>query len=96
MSDLTGCIGFCAGILTSGAAVPQVLQTYRTKHARDISMSQLILLNVGMLLWLIYGLLLKDLPLIFANVFSICCYSSLIAMKIRYDRRDAAVCPQID
>jgi MtN3 and saliva related transmembrane protein len=94
--NLMGTIGFFAGLLTSGAAVPQVLQTYRTKHARDLSMSQLILLNLGMLLWLIYGLLLNDLPLIYANVFSIFCYTSLIAMKIRYDRRDQAVCPQID
>jgi MtN3 and saliva related transmembrane protein len=94
--NLTGSIGFFAGLLTSGAAVPQVLQTYRTKHARDLSMSQLVLLNLGMLLWLIYGLMITDLPLIYANVFSICCYSSLIAMKIRYDRRDATICPQIN
>jgi MtN3 and saliva related transmembrane protein len=82
--------GFFAGILTSGAAIPQVLQTYRTKHARDISMWQLVLLNFGMLLWLIYGISLNDLPLIYANVFSIACYSSLIAMKLRYAKRDAA------
>jgi MtN3 and saliva related transmembrane protein len=94
--NLTGSIGFFAGLLTSGAAVPQVLQTYRTKHARDLSMSQLVLLNLGMLLWLIYGLMITDLPLIYANVFSICCYSSLIAMKIRYDRRDDTICPQTD
>lgn len=85
-------IGFFAGLLTSGAAVPQVLQTYRTKHARDLSMSQLILLNLGMALWLIYGLFLNDFPLILANIFSIFCYSTLIAMKIRYARRDAEPC----
>jgi MtN3 and saliva related transmembrane protein len=89
---LVNYIGFLAGLLTSGAAVPQVLQTYRTKHARDLSMSQLVLLNLGMLLWLIYGLFISDFPLILANTFSICCYSSLIAMKVRYDRKDTASC----
>jgi MtN3 and saliva related transmembrane protein len=71
-----------------------VLQTYRTKHARDLSMLQLILLNLGMLLWLIYGLTLNDLPLILANVFSIFCYTTLIAMKLRYAKRDADACVQ--
>ena len=84
--------GFLAGLLTSGAAIPQVLQTYRTRHARDLSMWQLILLDIGMLLWLIYGSFMGDLPLILANVFSIFCYTALIAMKVRYDRQDAGVC----
>jgi len=96
MTDLVHYIGFAAGLLTSGAAVPQVLQTYQTKHARDLSLCQLILLAFGMLLWLIYGLFLGDLPLIIANVFSIVCYTALIAMKLRYDRKDAAVCAEAE
>jgi len=87
--NLINYAGFFAGILTSGAAIPQVLQTYRTKHARDISMWQLILLDLGMLLWLIYGLSINDLPLILANLFSIVCYTALIAMKLRYAKREA-------
>jgi MtN3 and saliva related transmembrane protein len=92
--NLTPYIGLAAGLLTSGAAIPQVLQTYRTKHARDLSMWQLVLLNCGMLLWLIYGLSLNDLPLILANIFSIACYSGLIGMKLRYANRDRAACAE--
>ena len=88
-------VGFFAGLLTSGAAIPQVFQTYRTKHARDLSMWQLVLLDIGMLLWLIYGVTLNDLPLIFANIFSIVCYTTLIGMKLSYDRKDQ-VCVQTD
>jgi MtN3 and saliva related transmembrane protein len=88
--NLVHYIGFFAGLFTSGAAVPQVLQTYRTKHARDLSMWQLALLNLGMLLWLIYGISLGDLPLIFANIFSIFCYSALILMNLRYDKKESA------
>lgn len=79
-------LGLCAGALTSGAAIPQVMRTWRTKSARDISMWQLVLLSLGMLLWLGYGLSVGDLPLILANSFSIGCYGSLIGMKLRYDR----------
>ena len=83
--------GFLAGVLTSGAAIPQVVKTYRTKHARDLSMWQLVLLTLGMLLWLIYGISLNNLPLILANAFSIVCYTALIAMKLSYARRETAV-----
>ena len=94
--NLTPYIGLLAGLLTSGAAIPQVVKTYRTKHARDISMWQLILLNLGMTLWLVYGIFLHDLPLILANIFSIVCYSGLIAMKLSYASRDRAACAKAD
>ena len=80
----TPSVGLIAADLTSAAAIPQVLKTYRTKHARDLSMSQLVLLNLGMTLWLVYGISLNDLPLVLANIFSIVCYTTLIAMKLRY------------
>lgn len=81
-------IGLIAGALTSFAAVPQVLRTWRTRHARDISIWQPVILTVGMFLWLAYGLLLKDIPLIVANLFSIVCSLVLIGMKIVFDRTD--------
>jgi len=83
-------IGLVAGFLTSIAVIPQVVRTWRTKHARDISIWQPLLLIIGMLLWLLYGLLLHDLPLIAANAFSISCYILLLGMKIIYDRRAKA------
>lgn len=88
-------VGFFAGILTSGAAIPQVFRTYRTKQARDLSMWQLVLLNLGMLLWLIYGFSLGDRPLILANTFSIVCYSALIGMKLRYDKKERVCTPAL-
>ncbi len=81
-------IGLIAGALTSFAAVPQVLRTWRTRHARDISIWQPVILTAGMVLWLAYGLLLKDIPLIVANLFSIVCSLVLIGMKIVFDRTD--------
>ncbi len=77
-------IGLVAGALTSIAVIPQVVKTYRTRHARDISIWQPLLLDMGMILWLIYGRLLKDLPLILANAFSIVCNTLLIFMKIYF------------
>jgi MtN3 and saliva related transmembrane protein len=84
-------VGLAAGFLTSIAVIPQVVRTWRTRHARDISIWQPLILITGMLLWLLYGVLLHDLPLIAANSFSISCYLVLLAMKIVFDRRDRVV-----
>lgn len=86
MKDST-VIGTIAGVLTSIAVVPQVIRTWRTKHAKDLSIWQPLLLIAGMMLWLIYGVMIGDNPLIVANTFSLACYLFLIGMKIVYDRR---------
>ena len=80
-------IGLAAGFLTSIAVIPQVVRTWRIKHARDISIWQPLILIAGMLLWFCYGLLLGDTPLIAANSFSILCYLLVLGMKVVYDRR---------
>jgi MtN3 and saliva related transmembrane protein len=77
-------IGLLAGALTSAAAIPQVIQSYRTRQLRDVSIWQPVLLNLGMTLWLVYGVSIHDLPLIAANSFSLFCYTLLIVMKIVY------------
>ena len=79
-------VGLVAGALTSIAAVPQVVRTYRIKQARDLSIWQPLLLTAGMALWLAYGVMIHDLPLIAANIFSLACYLALIVMKLSYDR----------
>lgn len=81
-------IGLVAGFLTSVAVIPQVVRTYRTRHARDISIWQPLLLDIGMILWLIYGVMLRNLPLILANAFSIFCNTLLIGMKIYFKEDD--------
>jgi MtN3 and saliva related transmembrane protein len=81
-------IGLLAGAITSAAGIPQVVRTYRTRHARDLSIWQPVLLVIGMTLWLIYGIFLGDLPLILANAFSVICYALLILMKIYFKDGD--------
>jgi MtN3 and saliva related transmembrane protein len=81
-------IGGIAGFLTSIAIIPQMIKTWRTRHARDLSFWQQIIIIAGLALWLAYGILLKDLPLILSNSFTLVCYFLLLAMKIMYDRAD--------
>jgi MtN3 and saliva related transmembrane protein len=83
-------VGLIAGTLTSIAAIPQVLKTLRTRHARDISILQPLLLAIGVALWLIYGMLIGDTPLMLANIVPLICNIMLTILKLRY-RNDSAV-----
>jgi len=82
-------IGIVAGTLTSIAAIPQVIKTLRTRHAKDISIWQPLLLAVGVALWMVYGILIHDLPLILANITPLACNGILCGLKIYYDRTSA-------
>ena len=77
-------IGLLAGTLTSIAAIPQLIKTLRTRHARDISIWQPLLLAIGVALWLIYGMLIHDTPLILANIVPLACNVMLAILKLRY------------
>jgi len=84
-------IGLVAGLLTSVAAVPQVIKTWRSRHARDLSILQPLLLSAGVALWLYYGILIGDTPLILANITPLICNLLLTAMKIRFSNNDPAL-----
>jgi MtN3 and saliva related transmembrane protein len=80
-----------AGTLTSIAAIPQVLKTLKTRHVRDISIWQPLLLSFGVALWMMYGILIKDVPLIVANITPLVCNIILTGMKLRYDKEDRVI-----
>jgi MtN3 and saliva related transmembrane protein len=77
-------LGLVAGTLTSIAAIPQLIKTLRTRHARDISVWQPLLLAIGIALWLMYGVLIHDLPLVLANIVPLICNIMLTILKVRY------------
>jgi MtN3 and saliva related transmembrane protein len=81
-------LGLVAGALTSIAAIPQLVKTLRTRHARDISIWQPLLLAIGISLWLIYGVLIHDLPLVLANIVPLICNIMLTILKIHYRNND--------
>jgi MtN3 and saliva related transmembrane protein len=77
-------IGLVAGSLTSIAAIPQLVKTLRTRHARDISVWQPLLLAVGVALWLAYGIMINDRPLILSNIIPLICNAWLVVLKLRW------------
>jgi MtN3 and saliva related transmembrane protein len=82
-------LGLVAGTLTGIAAIPQVVKTLRTRHTRDISVWQPLLLSIGVALWIVYGMLIHNLPLILTNIIPLLCNALLTGLKFYY-RNNAA------
>jgi MtN3 and saliva related transmembrane protein len=78
-------VGSIAAILTTFSFVPQAIRIVRTKHTKDISLMMYIVFNTGILLWLIYGILLAELPIILANAVTICLTLTILIFKIKYN-----------
>ncbi len=83
MTIITG-IGYCAGSLTSLGFIPQVVKGFQTKHMKDVALWQPILLTIGMVMWLIYGILLREMPMIAANTLAVILNAIVIWQKLAY------------
>ena len=81
--DIVNITGSLAGCLTTIAFIPQVVRTWKTRSAQDISLFMFLLFSCGVLLWLIYGIMLHALPIILANGITLVLSTSILAMKVR-------------
>lgn len=77
-------LGFTAAALTTLCWLPQALKTIRTKDTRSLSLLTQSALTMGVVLWLIYGLLQGDKPLIAANAVTLVLTGTILAMKLRH------------
>lgn len=85
-AELVESTGLLAGFLTTLAYVPQVLKVWRSRTARDISLIMFLLMNIGIALWLIYGLLIGSPGLIAANLVTLGLTAAVLAAKLKFDR----------
>lgn len=77
-------IGLVAACLTTAAFAPQVLKAWRTRSTRDLSLGMYLVLASGIVLWLVYGLMIGDAPLILANAVTLVLVSIILYCKIRH------------
>ncbi len=77
-------LGLLAGTLTTISFVPQVLKTWKTKSAGDLSLGMYSIFCLGSLLWLIYGLIIYDIPVIAANAVTLALALTLLYFKLFY------------
>ena len=84
--SLADYLGVFAGILTTFALVPQIIRIYKLKSAREISLLFNTSLLLGVIIWLIYGIVLALVPLIIWNSIGIILNGWLLFAKFRYGR----------
>lgn len=77
-------IGYFAASLTTLSFVPQVWQTWKTRHTKDISLRMYLLFTCGVALWLVYGLLLDAWPIIVANAVTLVLAGTVLTLKLRH------------
>ena len=78
-------LGSLAGFLTTAAFVPQVWKTWKSKSASDLSLTMFSVFSLGVLCWLIYGIMIAQAPVIFWNVVTLILALAILAMKLKYD-----------
>lgn len=81
--NLISIIGVLAAIVSTINQLPQAFKTIRSKDTHSLSLWMYIMVWVATSLWLLYGILLKDFPLILSNSISIMPITYILATKIR-------------
>ncbi len=79
-------IGLGAGTLTTLSFLPQLVTTYRKRSAKDLSWGMLLAFSGGVILWLVYGMALRALPIILANAVTLSLLVAIMTMKLRFSR----------
>lgn len=77
-------IGFAAATLTTISFLPQVIKVWRTKSTQDISIEMFLLFSLGVFLWTLYGILIKDWAVFLANFITFILASTILTFKLKY------------
>jgi MtN3 and saliva related transmembrane protein len=80
-------IGLLAGVLSALSMLPQVIKTFNEKKAEDVSPVMLIVLITGLALWVFYGSLKHDLPIMLTNGFSLLLNLFMLLLRWKYSKR---------
>lgn len=79
-------LGFVAGICVTISVIPQILKIWKTKKVKDISLLTFSVLTFGVALWVLYGVLKNDLPIIITNSISLSLNILMVYFIIYYEK----------
>lgn len=79
-------LGLIAGSFTTIAFLPQVIKTFNSRTAKDISLGMFLLFSTGVALWLVYGIRLKATPIIAANAITLVLSLLMLGMKFWFEK----------
>ncbi len=76
--------GFIAAALTTFAFLPQVIKTWSTKKAEDVSIIMLLMFITGLLFWIVYAFQIHALPVLIANIITFILNVTILTLKLIY------------
>jgi len=77
-------IGLAAAAITAISLFPQLVKIWKTKSTKDISLGMFSLFCSGVFLWFVYGILMRDLPIIIANFVGFIQTLIILIFKVKY------------
>ena len=77
-------VGLAAAACTTISFIPQIIKTIKTKNTKDLSLGMYLVLLLGVLLWLTYGILNKSFPIIVSNLVASLLVLTILALKLKY------------
>ncbi len=82
-TSIVTALGVIATALSTISLLPQVIRTWRTRSAEDISASWLIIALASMVLWICYGSLVSAYAIVWANALTFVQAGLILAIKLR-------------
>ena len=80
----TTALGLVAGTLTTLSFLPQLVKAWKSRSTHDISFGMLALFSAGLVLWIVYGVITLDVPVIAANAVTLLFVALILGLKLRY------------
>ena len=74
-------LGFVAAGLSAISFLPQLNKIRRFRSVKDISTGMYVIYAISVILWLIYGIIIKSEPLILAEILTLILVSTILTMK---------------
>lgn len=84
MSVAVETIGLAAGSLTTASFLPQVFKIFRDRNTAGISLVMYGAFNLGVALWLVYGIVIGSLSITISNAVTLVLAGTVLMMKLRH------------
>lgn len=84
--DLPEIVGIVAGVFTAVSLLPQLIKILKEKKVEDLSTGMFVTLVIGLSLWVVYGIMRKDWPIIVTNGFSVIINLIILALNKKYSK----------
>lgn len=75
-------IGAIAAFCTTASFLPQAVKVVKTRDTSSLSLAMYVIFSAGVALWLVYGLMIDDAPIIFANLVTLSLALVILYMKV--------------